>query len=162
MKWWEVCYYHSNCVSWYFCFHCAWIARWAWYEIDSRWDWHFLTASVKWRLLLSEHHHLYSYRSCHLLNCVSIIWNVAKFVTSCQRKWSCYRSLPWQIIGSLTEAFFRQELVEWHLAAYVSDFSCGNQVSTFLHVKSCPARLTLVGPWLGEEWGRFWLDLRFK
>lgn len=29
---------------------------------------------------LSEHHHLCWYRSCHLLNCVSIIWNVAKFL----------------------------------------------------------------------------------
>ena len=164
MKWWEVCHYHSNCVSWYFCLHCVWIACWAWYEIDQDEIDIFKLQALTEGCLLSEHRHLYSYRSCHLLTVFLLFEMLQSLWLAVKGNCLVIDHYHDKLLGHWQKHFSDKNWLNGILLHMFLISHMGIKFLSFcmLKLKSCLARLNLVGPWLGEEWGRFWLDLRFK
>ena len=163
MKWWEVCH-HSNCVSWYFCLNCVWNACWAWYEIDQDEIDIFKLQMLTEGCLLSEHRHLYSYRSCHLLTVFLLFEMLQSLWLAVKGNGLVIDHYHDKLLGHWQKHFSDKNWLNGILLHMFPKSHMGIKFLSFcmLKLKSCLARLNLVGPWLGEEWGRFWLDLRFK
>ena len=114
--------------------------------------------------LLSEHRHLYSYRSCHLLTVFLLFEMLQSLWLAVKGNCLVLDHYHDKLLGHWQKHFSDKNWLNGILLHMFLISHMGIKFLSFcmLKLKSCLARLNLVGPWLGEEWGRFWLDLRFK